>query len=64
MNTDVIRISSAEASALENCLHGRRGIVRKVSYGKERVLVENVTLDEPLEEVPRHWDSWSRRCRW
>lgn len=37
--------------------------VREVGDGEKGVLVEDVAVKEPLQEVPRHWvRSWSRSC--
>jgi hypothetical protein len=29
--------------------------LREVGYRKERVLIEDIALDEPLKQIPRHW---------
>lgn len=39
--------------------------IRKVGDGEERVLVEDVAVKEPLQEVPRHWGrQLSRSSDW
>ena len=39
---------------------GKKEDAREVRHGEEGVLVEDVALEEPLQQVPRHW----LRRRW
>ena len=47
----------------ETCILIQRGeSLREVCYRKEWVLVKDIALNEPLQQVPRHWNStWRYR---
>jgi hypothetical protein len=53
MDADMICISpGAGVSALHIHKEMGRSFLREVGYRKERVLVEDIALDEPLQEGP------------
>lgn len=61
MDADVIGIPSAEratksVSAPLGLNDGEgQAVLREVGDGQEWILVEHVALEEPLQQVPRHW---------
>lgn len=57
MDADVIRIPPANTmSVLSRDDDGTVGWpVREVRDGEKWILVEHVALEEPLQQIPRHW---------
>lgn len=58
MNADMICISAANLHGLERAVEALQGAMdsREVGDGEEWVLVEDITLDKSLQQIPRHSD--------
>ncbi len=55
MDANMVCVASGAAISAPQIGKMRGVFLREVGYRKERVLVKDIALDEPLKQIPRHW---------
>jgi hypothetical protein len=64
-DADMVSIPPAIAT-LAPCAQGNRQartgqLVREIGHREEGILIEDIALDEPVQQIPRHWDRLLKR---
>jgi hypothetical protein len=64
-DADMISVPTAIAT-LAPCAQGNRQtrtgqLVREIGHREKGILIEDITLDEAVQQIPRHWDRLLKR---